>query len=440
MTTSASNRFTSVQPAAFQPDLSTQPATQTPHTDRRRSHRRSQRRETGSGSYDPAVSSRIVAQSTAVARVLANAQGPALAADPASSASLAGVGSSDVRNERYADEAELNSLLDRYDADGTHAKADARNAELGAQLEKAAMTGYPDDARAFEQHVQTDLGMCADLPLDARADYEATLKELWTGFEAATDAWHRSRFADSERALHNVIAGELDDVTANPEARLQAVFNAPFGSDMLDAQGQQQLLALADARKEFRQARTPQQRDAAFSRASEIKQQLQTDIATATLAQIDEQAQIWTDARTDVLNALQSASALTGPGATAGARLADFGNHVFADAHHARAFTELRMREPERFRQLTQWENDLAEQDRNAARLLPEVSLAAPRNFSDIRFALPALGSQYEDTLRALYMDALHSIVAADKRISMASEPKSSPIRADYIKTHRSAT
>jgi hypothetical protein len=419
MTISAVNS-TPAQPTAFEPDISAQAAqmqridARQPRIDGRGPRRQSRRHEVGA--FEPAVPT-----------------------ETRSGQLLAATGTTNrAHDERYANEAELSSLLARYDADGANAKTDALNAALGAQLEKSAMTGYPEDARVFEQNVQIDLGMCADLPLDTRTDYEARLKELWTAFEAAPDAWHRSRFADAERALHNDLAGELDEIVDDPAARLQAVFNTPCGSDMLDAQGQRQLRSLDEARKQFRQARTAQQREALFSVASQLKQQLQADIASATRAQIDEQTRLWADARTDVLNELQRASTLTGPGATAGARLVEFGNRAFADARHARAFTELRQLEPDRFRQFTQWENALAEQDREAARKLPEVELAAPRNFSDIRFTLPAPGPRYEDELRTLYVDALHGMQAADKRISIAAEPNSSPIKASYIRMHRS--
>ncbi|WP_460907471.1 hypothetical protein [Paraburkholderia jirisanensis] len=433
MTTFALNA-TPAQATAFEPDTSAQAAqaqrvdARQPRTDRHGPRKQSQRHE--AGSFEPAVP-----MGTRGAQLLAATSTPTSAGE---SARHTATTTNRAHNERYADEAELCSLLARYDAGGANAKADALNAALGAQLEKSAMTGYPEDARGFEQNVQIDLGMCADLPLDARTDYEARLKELWTAFEAAPDAWHRSHFADAERALHNDLAGELDAIADDPAARLQAVFNTPFGSDMLDAQGQQQLLSLAEARKQFRLARTEQQREALFSVASQIKQQLQADIASTTRGQIDEQTRLWADARTDVLNALQWATALTGPGATAGARLVEFGNRAFAGARHARAFTELRQIEPDRFRQFTQWENEFAAQDRDAARKLPEVELAPPRNFSDIRFTLPAPGPQYEDQLRALYVDALHGMQAADKRISVAAEPHSSPIRANYIKTHGS--
>jgi hypothetical protein len=435
MTTSALDPFTPLQPAyPREPDTPAHPAhaqMQPPgappdRVDRHFAHRHPQPRGPSLPAADAGAAARDARSNAATSPP--RTRTPPTPRDTAPNR---------ARNERYADESELASLLERYDAGNANASGDALNAALGAQLEQAAMVGYPDQARAFEQNVQTDLGMCADLPLDARGSYEDKLKALWTGFEASPDAWDRSRFADAERALHDELASETDAAAGDPDSRLHAVFNVPFGSDMLSVDGRQQLLALADARKLFRLAHTKEDREAAFLLASRTKLQLQDEIAATTRSQIQEQKALWATQKTDVLKELERAASLTGPGATPGSRLAEFGNRVFADARHARAFTELRQREPERFAQLTQWENELASQHRDASRSLPEVPLTPPRNFSDIRFTLPAPGPRYEDALLALYVDALHGIVAAEKRISIAHEPKSSPIRANYIKMHR---
>jgi len=354
--------------------------------------------------------------------VLANAQGPALT--------------------------EVKSLLDLYDAHNANSSGNTNNAELAGDLEASAMVGYPADARAFERDVQIDYGMCTDLPPEKRKNYEAILKELWTAFEAKPDEFRRGRFADEEQALHEKLAQELEDLKNDPKARLKAVFNLPFGDDLLDgvdknqlAEVDENLQKLTNARAAFDKAKTPEERAQAVADASNAKQKLRGYIKDVASKSIEEQTRLWAEARADVLNALESASKLSGAGATAGGRLAYFGNRVFADARHARAFTDLCMQERHPFHQLVQWENELAEQNREAARTLPEVPLDKPRTFFDIPLRLPAPNNetQYETDLRALYVDALHSIVAADKRISIAAEPKSSPIRANYIKTHGSA-
>ncbi len=332
---------------------------------------------------------------------------------------------------------ELKALLARYDADGGNASRDAANAALGAQLEDVAMTGYPSDALPFERSLQTDLGLLAQLPPDRRDFYTDQLLTLWTGFEASSSEWTRGGFAHQERALHAAIADEHEDALNDPKLRAQAVFNEPYGSEFLSSDEQKLLDTLAKTHEQFTAARTPQQREAAFRRGSALKQQIQGKVAAAIGNVEQTQTQALNAARTDVLNALDYAKGLNGPGATSGARLTTFGNKVFTDALHARAFTSLRMNDPVRFGPLTQWENELAAQDRDAGERLPEVLLAPPQNFSDLTYNLPAPGPSYESDLLQRYKGTHQSIVAAEQRIHMAHEPTSSRIRLNYIRTHR---
>ncbi|HEY3600050.1 MAG TPA: hypothetical protein VGL08_21345, partial [Paraburkholderia sp.] len=288
--------------------------------------------------------------------------------------------------------------------------------------------------------VQTDLGLLAQLPPDRHDLHASALARLWTGFEATSDEWGRGAFAHEARNLHDTIVKEHDEALNDPAARAEALFNTPYGSDFPSADGQQLLSALNGLHAEFNEASTSTQREAALKRGAATKQQLQQAISASIDKVTQSETQASNSARTDVLNALDYAAAITGPGATPAARLAALGNQVFGDAVHARAFTELRQNEPERFTQLMQWENELAEQDRDAAQSVPEVSLAPPKNYSDIRYNLPAPGPEYESDLRQRYVGALHSIVEAEKRIHIAHQSISSPIRQNYIRTHSSST
>jgi hypothetical protein len=361
---------------------------------------------------------------------------------------------------RHATDAELTSLLARYDDHNANAARDTVNAEMSARLEDAATAGYPDDARRFEQDVQRDLGMLAQLPSDVASSYRDEMKATWDAFEATPDAWLRDKFAQDAKTLRAQIVDEYQEARTDPVQRAQAIFNAPFGSDLLGDDARQDLDKLRDLAKQFRRAQTKEDRESIFATASEIKKSLQDRIFDAVISLIDAQRQAAASSEKDVMQALESAQGLSGSGATSGGRLEHFANRVFVDAAHARAFTELRsltpermqqLKEtdperfarltalkPERLQQLTQWENDLAARDRDAARELPEVPLDPPKNLSDIRFNLPAPGPEYGENLRQRYLDARHSIVTAEKRISIAHERPSSPVRQSYIKTHRS--
>ncbi|HEY4352543.1 MAG TPA: hypothetical protein VGN31_15035 [Paraburkholderia sp.] len=365
-------------------------------------------------------------------------------------------------DSRHASEAELTSLLARYDDKHANAAGDTINAELSARLEDVAMAGYPDDARRFERDVQRDLGMLAQLPADLASTYRDQMKATWDAFESTPDAWLRQKAQHDAKTLHNQIAQEYEEARTDPRQRAQAIFNAPFGSDLPGGGAQQDLDTLRDLGRQFRLASTKADREAIFASASKIRQSLQDTIFDSTPAQIDAQTRAEAGNEKDVMQELERAQSSSGPGATTGARLASFANRVFGDTAHTLAFTELvnltperlqsiKATDPERFAHLTalrperlqeqliRWENEFAEQDKAAARRLPEVPLEPPKNIWDVHLNLPAPGSQYADDLRQRYVDVLHSITAAENRISISHERPSSPIRQTYIKTHQPA-
>lgn len=364
-------------------------------------------------------------------------------------------------DSRHATDAEFASLLARYDDKNANAAGDTVNAELSARLEEVAMAGYPDDARSFEREVQRDLGMLAQLPADVASAYREQMKSTWDAFESTPDAWLRGKHATQAETLRDQIDGEYQEARTDPGERAQAIFNLPFGSDVLGDGAQDDLDTLSDLKRQFRQAHTKADRETIFSAASKIKQSLQDRIADTILGQIDASRQAEAASEKNVMQAFEHAQGLSGPGATPGARLEYFVTQVCGNEAQARAFTELRSLTPERLQQLkqtdpdrfaqltalkperlhalTQWENALAAQDSDAARVLPEVPLAPPKYPSDVRFRLPAPGANYGEALRLRYVDTLTSIVAAEKRIRVSHERPSSPIRQNYIKTHQPA-
>ncbi|CAB3753723.1 hypothetical protein [Paraburkholderia humisilvae] len=324
------------------------------------------------------------------------------------------------------------------------------------------MAGYPDDVRRFEQDKQRDLGMLAQLPSDDAAAYRDGINVNADNVGSTSNAWLRGLYEHDEEALHDEINSAHLEAETDPRAQVQAVFNAPFGSEKLLAADEQQNLAeLRALRSQFGAARTIAERDKIFSNACRIKQTLQDRITGLALDEIATQKKAEAANENDVMQAFEDAKGLTGPGATTGARLAYFANRICADPGHARAFTEFRSLTPERLQQLkvddpqryrqltalaperlaqlTQWENDLAAQDSEAAGRLPEVALDPPKNFSDVRFYTPAPGPDYDRNLRKLYADARDSIVAAEQRISISHERPSSPVRRNYIKQHQPA-
>ncbi|MFC0573129.1 hypothetical protein [Paraburkholderia solisilvae] len=360
----------------------------------------------------------------------------------------------------------MTSLLSRYDTDkdglAISSGNDAVNAELSARLADVSMAGYPDDARRFEQDRQRDLGMLAQLPADTAAAYRNDIGVNADNVGSTPNTWLRGLYEHDAKLLRDQLENEYREAGADPLKRLQAVFNAPHGGDMLTAPDEQQTLAnLRELRKAFGNARTTTDREKVFSRASQIRQSLQERITDITLGKIAEQKRTEAANEKDVMQAFEEAATMTGPGATPGARLAYLADRIGADGGHARAFTELRgvtperlqqLKEtdnerfeqlsalkPERLQQLTQWENDLAGQDRDAARRLPEVRLDPPRYLSDVRWYGPAPGPDYGEQLRALYTSARDSINAANKRIDIAHEPPSSPIRQRYLSKRQSA-
>jgi hypothetical protein len=364
-------------------------------------------------------------------------------------------------DSRHATDAELTSLLARYDDKNANAAGDTVNAELSARLEEVATAGYPDDARTFERDVQRDLGMLAQLPANVASEYREQMKQTWDAFESTPDAWLRDKYATQAKTLRDQIDGEYQDARTDPRQRAQAIFNAPFGSDVLGDSAQEDLDKLRDLSRQFREAHTKADRESIFSAASKIKQSLQDQISDTILGQIDVYKRAEAASDKEVMQAFELAQGLSGPGATPGARLAYFAKQVSGSEANARAFTELRSLtperlqqmqqtdpdryaqltalKPERLQQLTQWENALAAQHDDAARALPEVPLDPPKHTSDVRFYLPAPGTRYGEELRLRYVDALNTIAAAEKRISVSHERPSSPVRQNYIKTHEPA-
>jgi hypothetical protein len=362
---------------------------------------------------------------------------------------------------RHPTDAELNSLLARYDDKNANAAGDTVNAELSARLEELATTGYPNDACRFEQDVQRDLGMLAQLPPDVASAYRDQMKSNWEAFESTSNAWLRDKTAYDAEKLRRQIAAEYEEARTDPTERAKAIFNAPFAGDMLGDDAQQELDKLRNLGSQFRMAHTKADRETILSSASKVKQSLQEQISNELLDRVDAQKRARAASESDVMQALEGAQDLIGPGATPGARLAYFTRQVSGDAAHALAFTELRSLsperlqqlkqsdpdrfaqlaalKPERLQQLTQWENTLAAQDSEAARQLPDVPLDPPKPPSDVRFYPPAPGLDYGEDLRLRYVDALNSIVAAEKRISMSHERPSSPVRQNYIRTHQPA-
>ncbi|MFC0398532.1 hypothetical protein [Paraburkholderia rhizosphaerae] len=367
-------------------------------------------------------------------------------------------------DERSATDTELTSLLARHDKDASgdnaNATLDAVNAQLHARLADVSMAGYPDDVRRFEQDEQRDLGKLAQLSTDDAAAYRDGININAGNVGSTPNAWLRGLYEHDEDGLRAEIDTVHLEAETDPRERAQAVFNAPFDHEKLLApQEQRSLAALGELRQQFRAASTVADRDKIFSDACALKQSLQNRISDVIIDAIHAQKKAEAANENDVMQAFEGARSLSGPGATSGARLAYFASRIAADAAHARAFTELRnvtperlaqldKDDPERYRQLaalaperlaqlTQWENELAAQDSDAARRLPEVTLDPPKNLSDVRFYTPAPGPDYGENLRNLYGDALRSIVAAEKRISISHERPSSPVRQNYIKLHQ---
>jgi hypothetical protein len=364
-------------------------------------------------------------------------------------------------DSRHATDAELTSLLARYDDRNANTAGDTVNAELGARLEELATTGYPDDARRYEQDAQRDLGMLAQLPADVASAYRNQMTSTLDAFESTPNAWLRSKYSGQAQTLRDQITNEYWEARTDPNMRAQAVFNAPFGNDLPGDDAQPDIDRLRDLKRQFRQASTQADRESIFSEASKIKQSLQDRILDVILGRIEAEKRAGAVSEKEVMQAFERAQGLSGPGATTGARLAYFTRQVSADAAHARAFTELRgltperlqqlkqtdqdrfaqvtALKPERLQQLTQWENAFAAQDSEAARQLPDVPLDPPKHPSDVRFYPPAPDLDYGENLRLRYVDALNSIVAAEKRIDISHERPSSPIRQNYIRTHQAA-
>jgi hypothetical protein len=405
-------------------------------------------------------------RSTPAGAQIAN-RGPSAQTDPVTSPTPIAMNPLQAEaNHRSASAAELTSLLSRYDTDkdglAISSGNDAVNAELGARLAEVSMAGYPDDARRFEQDKQRDLGMLAQLPADTAAAYRNDINVNADNVGSTPNTWLRGLYEHDAELLRDQLETEYREVGADPLKRLQSVFNAPHGADMLNAPDEQQNLAnLRELRKAFSNAHTKTDREKVFSSASQIRQSLQERVTDLTLGKITEQKRAEAANEKNVMQAFEEAATMTGPGATPGARLAYLANRIGADSGHARAFTELRsvtperlqqLKEtdkerfdqlgalkPERLQQLTQWENDLAQQDRDAARRLPEVRLDPPRYLSDVRLYVPAPGPDYGEHLRALYTTARDSINAASERIHIAQERPSSPIRQSYIRSHQLA-
>ncbi|QYD70214.1 hypothetical protein KZJ38_07920 [Paraburkholderia edwinii] len=359
-------------------------------------------------------------------------------------------------------EAELTSLLARYDKKDANATGDTDNAEWSAQLEQAAMAGYPDDARNFEQDVQRDLGMLAQLPADVATEYREKMKATWDAFESTPNIWQRDQYAHEAGTIRDQIRRDYQEARTDPSERAQAIFNVPFGSDLLGDSAQEDLTELGALKRQFRHANTKVDRESILSAASQIKHSLQDQITSTLKSQIEVHKRAAEASRKEVMQALDEAQGLSGAGATPGNRLEYFTRLISRDEAHARAFTELRdltaerveqlqksdpgrlaqlmAFKPERLqRQLLDWENALLAQDEEAARKLPEVTLDRLKFPSDVRLYVPAPGPNYGEDLRLRYVDVINSIVAAEKRISAAQEPPSSPIRKNYIKTHQSA-
>src|SRR5262249_35622029 len=107
-----------------------------------------------------------------------------------------------------ASDAELASLLARYDKGNANDTHDRDNAHLKAQFQNLAKTGYPDDVRAFEQDMQRDAGMLAQLPEDVASTYRDWMNSNWDAFESTANAWLRSKYDGEAKTLREQIAAE----------------------------------------------------------------------------------------------------------------------------------------------------------------------------------------------------------------------------------------
>jgi hypothetical protein len=287
------------------------------------------------------------------------------------------------------------------------------------------------------------------------------MKATWDAFESTSNTWLRGQYAHEARTLRGQIVRDYQEARTDPSERAQAIFNVPFGSDLLGDSAQDDLDQLSALKRQFRRADTKADRESAFSAASEIKRSLQDQITSTIKSQIEVHKRATEASRKEVMQALDLAQGMSGDGATPASRLEYFVRQISRDEAHARAFTELRdltaerveklqksdperlaqlmAFKPERLRdQLLKWENALLAQDQEAAYKLPEVQLDRLKFPSDVRLYVPAPGPNYGENLRGLYVDVINSIVAARKRISAAQQPPSSPDRKNYIRTHQS--
>lgn len=114
-------------------------------------------------------------------------------------------------------------------------------------------------------------------------------------------------------ALQRDIASERQKAMQDPAQRLAAIFNVPVGNELLPDGGYSAQKSLGELYKRAVDAGAdPAQRDKAFQDASQIKSQMQTDIANRLDSHLEQQQKLHTESLERIKSFMDKAESLNG--------------------------------------------------------------------------------------------------------------------------------
>lgn len=335
---------------------------------------------------------------------------------------------------------ELADLANWYDHGEVSARRQQFNAARLARMAPDATTGYAAWARQFEQKLPALQVKIADLPEGEREHFTAQAVMLTAALRNAANPADRERLSQLIDQFRSAVDAEHIRVMSDPLLHIESLFNAPYGYGYLDRQGQRDADRLGDYRERFHNAASADEREQIVSLAAAVRAELQNSIAVKIDQRRAELRRQTSAARADVEAALNSAASLTGERVTPAERLTGFGAKAFADARHARAFTDAYTRTPEKFAALRGWEDQLARADADAGRaeqhrLGNRILLPAFTKFTDVAGQPPLPNSAYDEALLGRYQYAQRRMVAAQARLNVQGDP-GGPLRQQTLERY----
>jgi hypothetical protein len=249
--------------------------------------------------------------------------------------------------------------------------------------------------------MQAQLGT---LPPSEREAYAGALATLDVAFRDNTNADARRRAAQQLSLLGSTLLERSTTAGNDPVQQALGVFNAPVGAGFLtQAADRHELAALQLLRDRFVATSTPASRGLFFTRAADLKNDLQHKIATAIDQHTKQEDDKWIAANAEVDRIIHEADGVTGdPGKRyelIGRQLFSInpgsGRDDFAD-RRLLAFTQRMREDPALHDKLVTWSVE-------AGRKLNNQGVDGQKDYLDILNHLPAAVSDYVRDLADRY-------------------------------------